>query len=200
MSARRRKPRPAETPGRSSSPRAGGVQVRRVVGEDAWELVEPRAALDRQDDLNEVVEMIAAGESEVAIDELRWLLEDCHELLAAHRLLGELHLADNDLELARAHFGYAYQIGLAAVTAAARPDRPRLSAAEQGETISLPGPLPYARSANQAFFEAAKGLAYCLAELKLLAPAAEVCRQMTALDPQDPLGFAALGQQLNGPV
>lgn len=191
MPARRRKPRPADS---SANLQVGdaGVQVRRVGGEGAWELVHPRPALDRQDDLDEVVQMIAAGETEVAIDELRWLLEDCRDFIAAHRLLGELYLAEDDLQLARAHFGFAYQIGMEAVAAVARPGRPKLGIAEQPPLFRLPGPLPYSRPTNQALFEAAKGLAHCLGELNLPDRAGEVCRQMLALDPTDPLGFASL--------
>ncbi len=59
--------------------------------------------------------MVAAGETEIARDELRWLLSECHDFLAAHKLLGDLALADNDVRLARGHFGYAYQIGLKAI-------------------------------------------------------------------------------------
>ncbi len=47
--------------------------------------------------------MIAEGETEVAIDELRWLLEVCRDMIEAHAMLGRL-AAENahDLELARA--------------------------------------------------------------------------------------------------
>ena len=36
--------------------------------------------------------MLAAGENEVARDELRWLLDGCPDFIAAHRMLGELAL------------------------------------------------------------------------------------------------------------
>lgn len=194
MSARSRKSDAHRAGGSRGARTAEGVVVRKVAGENVWELVHPRRALDRQDDLDEVIEMISGGETEVAIDELRWLLEDCRDFIAAHRLLGELHLADNDLELARAHFGFAYQIGLGAVAVAARPNRPKISAGEAVEILKLPGPLPYERPANQFFYEAAKGLVYCLGELNIRQRADEICRQMLALDPSDPLGFAKLNQ------
>ena len=56
--------------------------------------------------------MIEAGETEVARDELQWLLGGCTDLIDAHKTLGEIALVEHDLPLARGHFGYAYQIGV----------------------------------------------------------------------------------------
>lgn len=120
--------------------------------------------------------MLDGGEPEIAIDELRWLLQECSDFIAAHRLLGELALSeDQDLELARGHFGYAYQLGL---TALRRQD--------------LPTPVAYQRPANQAFFEAGKGLAHCLAQLDKPAMAREVLETLLRCDPDDPLGLGCL--------
>lgn len=118
--------------------------------------------------------MLAAGENEIAIDELRWLLDGCGDFIAAHRLLGELALADGDLKLARGHFGYAYEIGLSAL-----PPR------------GFEGPLPYRLAANQALLESAKGLAWCLHELGKPKLARRVLGQLLLLDPSDPLGVRA---------
>jgi tetratricopeptide (TPR) repeat protein len=115
--------------------------------------------------------MIEAGETEIAVDELRWLLNGCGDFVEAHRLLGELALLEGDIRLARGHFGYAYQI---AVTAIDRAPRGAL--------------FPYARKANQAFLESAKGLAHCLKELGRTELAREVLERMLKLDPSDPLG------------
>ena len=124
--------------------------------------------------------MIAEDEMDIAIDELRWLLSGCSDFIAAHRRLGELLLAmDNDVPLARGHFGRAYQLGLAAVRRA-------------GASIAL----PYADPENQAFFEAGKGLAYCLRELKRPRLAREVLEQLVALDPSEPLGLRAMLAEL----
>src|SRR5262245_53817937 len=90
------------------------IRVRRVE-EGAWELVHPRCAQARAEDIEEVHKMIAAGETEIARDELRWLLDECHDFIEAHTLLGDLALAENDLKLARGHYGYAYQLGLKAI-------------------------------------------------------------------------------------
>jgi tetratricopeptide (TPR) repeat protein len=154
--------------------RRTSLRVRRKVGEKAWELVHPRCALERAEDLEEVQLMLDAGEKEIALDELRWLLNGCSDFVAAHRLLGELALADGDLRLARGHFGYAYEIALSAV-----PPR------------GLDGPLPYRLPANQAFFEAAKGLAWCLHGLGKKKLARRVLDQLLACDATDPLGVKA---------
>ena len=134
------------------------------------ELVHPRFALERADDLDEVQQMIEAGEIDIAIDELRWLLTDCHDFLDAHQLLGELHLADGDLQLARAHFGYAYDIGLAALPSA-----------------DWRGTLPFRLPANRGFLTGAKGLAFCFQELGQADRARAVAEHLLALDPSDPL-------------
>jgi len=150
------------------------VSVRRVPERDAWELIHPRCVRERAEDIEEVEAMLAAGEDEVARDELRWLLEGCHQFITAHRMLGEIALAENDVKLARGHFGFAYQIGLKAVPAG-----------------GLPGPLPYELPANRAFFEAGKGLAWCLRQLGEERAAIEVVETLLRLDPSDPLGLSA---------
>ena len=113
--------------------------------------------------------MLAAGEIDVAQDELRWLLEGCRAFIEAHKLLGEIAMADGDLPLARGHFGRAYELGLEALP----PDRPRR--------------LPYDRPANRAFLEAAKGLAWCLEQLSEKEAARQVIDRLLAFDPSDPL-------------
>jgi hypothetical protein len=124
--------------------------------------------------MEEVHAVLDAGEIDVAVDELRWLLQGCRELLEAHQLLGEIALADNDLILARGHLGYAYEMGLGSI-----PD-------------DFPGPLAYARPANRPFFEAGKGLAWCLKQLGEAKAAARVVERLLRLDPSDPLGLKSL--------
>ena len=84
-------------------------------------LVHPRCARDRAEDLEEVRAMIEAGETEIAIDEVRWLLSDCSEFIAAHVALGELAVAAGDLPLARGHYGAGYQLGLQTLRRAKMP-------------------------------------------------------------------------------
>lgn len=166
---------------RSVGQRSGGKPKKplslRPIEENSqqYELVFPRCARDRKEDLEEVQAMLAAEEYEVALDELRWLISECSSCLPAHRYLGELALLEEDLSLARGHFGYAYELGLSAI-----PSR------------DWQGKLPYEAENNTAFFEAGKGFAYCLQELGKAALAAEVLRRLIQLDPNDPLGCGAM--------
>lgn len=149
------------------------LRIERQGESEAWRLVHPRCAQERQPDLDEVEQMLNAGETDLAIEELRWLLSECKDLLAAHRLLGEIALERGDLALARGHFGYAFDLGRAAV----------------GEA-GPPGPLPYALDENRAWHEAAKGLAWCLHELGKPGMARRAVDEMLRWDPADPLGVA----------
>jgi tetratricopeptide (TPR) repeat protein len=146
-----------------------------VAEPDVYELAPPPSVVRRAADLEEVRAMLDAREIDVAVDELRWLLEGCHALLEAHKLLGEIAAADGDLALARGHFGYAYQLGVEALPPA-----------------GLPGVLPYERPANQAFFQAGKGLAWCLIKQGHRDLAEDVVQQLVRLDPSDPLGLKDL--------
>ncbi len=115
--------------------------------------------------------MLAAGETEIAKDELVWLLDECHDFFDAHRLLGEIALADEDFALARGHFGAAYRAGQRAIQKAGNPR-----------------PVPYSLAANQAFHESGKGLVWCLTKLGKAELAAEVVEYLLSCDPTDPLG------------
>lgn len=119
--------------------------------------------------------MIAAGEIEIAMDELRWLLDGCPEFLDAHVILGELAAADNDISLARAHFGIAYQLGTKEI-----------------RRVAPSGPLPYSLPGNQRFFQAGKGLIWCLEKLKKSDMAREVAAMLLRFDASDPLNIARL--------
>ena len=118
--------------------------------------------------------MIAAGESEVAVDELRWLLGTCHDLIEAHLLLGKLAVeVEGDVSLGRGHFGAGYQLGLHALRRA-----------------KMPKPLLALHPANRTFYDSGRGLAWCLHELGKTALALEVLEQLLELDPGDPLRIA----------
>jgi hypothetical protein len=151
------------------------IQIRRTADGKSYEFLFPPSVRERTEDMEEVRAMIAAGETEIAIDELRWLLGGCHELLEAHKLLGELAAGAADRDLARAHFGYAFQLGTDAL-----PKR------------GLDRPLPHANPANQAFHEAGAGLVKVLLELDESGKAKEVAEELLVLDPTDPLGVQAL--------
>jgi len=151
------------------------LQEHRDASGTAWEFVHPRCARKRRDDMEEVEAMVAAGEAEIARDELVWLLSECPDFLEAHLHLGLIALEDDDPKLARGHFGRAYELGLKAIEAA-----------------GAPRPLPYALAGNKPFFESAKGLVHCLVATGKITLAQNVVRQATALDPADPLGLAAM--------
>jgi hypothetical protein len=135
-------------------------------------LVHPRCPRDRAEDLEEARAMIEAGETELARDELRWLLADCSEFIAAHALLGELAASEGDVPLARGHFGAGYQLGLQALRRA-----------------GMPKPLLYSQPGNRSFFEAARGLIECLKRLDKPEMAKEIVQTLLELDPGDPLGL-----------
>lgn len=150
--------------------RKTSVKIRRR-NDGAWEFVHPACAQERAEDIEQVQHMLEMGETEVATDELRWLLSECRDFIIAHRILGEIALTENDLRLARAHFGYAFEIGWSAMPAS-----------------GVPGPFPYKIAANQPFLEACKGLAHCLRELNKARFAEPVIRVLLQCDPTDPLG------------
>ncbi len=126
--------------------------------------------------------MIEAGEFDIAMDELRWLLSGCPEFIAAHSLLGELAVAmHDDLSLARGHFGAGYQLGLQTWRRANRPK-----------------PLLYSQPANRPFFEAGRGLAWTLQKLGRNDMANEVVDTLLDVDPSDPLRMRAMLDELRG--
>jgi len=169
---RRRKP---STAAKTEAPKVGSaVTLRRAPGGKGWEFLPPKCATQRQDDLDEVHKMLELGEIDVAIDELRWLLEECADFVDAHRLLGELALTNGDLPLARGHFGYAY------------------TASTRALPSQLEGPVLYETAGNRSFFESAKGLAHCLIEMEKPDLARDVLDKMLELDPADPLSISAI--------
>jgi hypothetical protein len=143
-------------------------------------LVHPRCARDRAEDIEEVRAMAEAGELDVAIDEIRWLLGGCSEFIEAHLLLGELAVAaDNDVPLARGHFGFAVELVLKTL-----------------KRFKIAGELPYRQPANRAFHAAGRGLVWCLAKLDMLPKAAELVATLLKLDPTDPLEVRKLLDEL----
>ncbi|HTI49897.1 MAG TPA: hypothetical protein VL475_03060 [Planctomycetaceae bacterium] len=142
------------------------LRIRRLDG-NRVALLEPITALDRKEDIDEVRTMIAAGELEIARDELLYLVSDCRGFLEAHNLLGELALEEDDVSLAQGHFGFAYEIGM----------------------DSLPpgfkGRLPANKEYNAAFFLAGRGVARCLIARGQDAKGREVLEQLARLDPQE---------------
>jgi hypothetical protein len=153
--------------------------VRRTADGRSWVLVHPRCVRDRAEDLDEVRLMIDSGETDVALDELRWLLSGCSEFMAAHVLLGEMAVATGDLPLARGHFGAGYQLGLQTLRRA-----------------GMPKPLLYSQPANRPYFEAGRGLVWCLEKLGKPQMVDEIVASLSQLDPSDPVGVRGLVDEL----
>lgn len=159
---------------------AGGLSIARSTDGRSWVFVHPRCVRERAEDLDEVRAMVDAGELEVAVDELRWLLSGCPEFIAAHALLGELAVAmHDDLPLARGHFGTGYQLGLRTLRRA-----------------KMPQPVLYVQPANRPFFEAGRGLAWTLEKLGRRDLSDEVVATLLACDPSDPLQLKRLLDEL----
>lgn len=148
---------------------------RREAAGPAWELVHPRCSRRRREDLEEVDAMIEAGETEIAREELVWLLSECPDFLEAHLHLGLLALEEDDPKLARGHFGRAVELGVRAL-----------------ESAGNPRPLPATLPGNRPFFESAKGLVHALLESGRKGMAVETARKIAAFDPADPLGLIRL--------
>jgi hypothetical protein len=154
---------------------ASGVSVERARSGQGWTLVHPACVRESAEDLDEVREMIALGETDVAIDELRWLVQHCTDFIEAHYLLGKLAVEVNqDVSLGRAHFGFGYQLGSRAL-----------------ERAGNPTPVPALHPANRPFCDAGRGLAWCLAELDKREMALEVIENLLRCDASDPLGLRA---------
>src|SRR5688572_7354470 len=160
---------------RRPGPSPSGLSVRRTVDGRSWVFVHPRCVRDAAEDLEEVRLMIEAGEIEIALDELRWLVSDCPENMAAHVLLGQLAAETGDFPLARGHYGAGYQLGLQTL-----------------RREKMPKPLLYSQPANRAFFDAGQGLIGSLEKLGKSAMADEVVATLVELDPSDPLRLRAM--------
>ena len=162
-------------PSRRKLTDSDSLGIRRSSDGRGWVFVHPRAARERAEDLEEVREMVEAGETDVAIDELRWLVEGCSEFIEAHALLGELAMAKGDFALARGHFGFAVQLGLKAL-----------------QRAKVNGPLLFSQPANRAFHEAGRGLVTSLVKLGMTEKAIDLVQYLVRLDPSDPLQLRAL--------
>lgn len=147
------------------------LSVVRAPSGNTWVFSHPRELRECAEDLEEIQEMIAAGETDVAVDELRWLLGMSGELLPVHFLLGKIAVEhDEDVSLGRGHFGAGYQLGLQAWRRAGSPV-----------------PVVALHPANRVFFDCGRGLVWCLHRLQKTPMAIEIVEQLIALDPNDPL-------------
>lgn len=144
----------------------GLLRLRRLDG-NRYALLKPVCAFEREEDLDEVRSMIAGGEPEIARDELLYLVADCRAFLEAHNILGELALEDEDIALARGHYGFAYELGLESIGSDFR------------------GLLPADREYNREFFLAGRGLARCLIARGERNEGKGVLERLAVLDPRE---------------
>src|SRR5512143_2194843 len=108
MGARNRGSRGAS--GGPSGRGPGGLRVRRDAG-GHFELVHPRCVAERREDYQEGLAIWRAGEPDEAREVLLFALEGCSDNLWVHVALGRIALeAGRDPELARGHFGYAFEL------------------------------------------------------------------------------------------
>lgn len=78
-----------------------------------WTLVPPHCVFELEPDLADVEMLMKEGDFEAARDAALYILEECQDMTAAHLLLGEIaekHM--NDLIVAKAHYGYVFEITL----------------------------------------------------------------------------------------
>jgi hypothetical protein len=136
-------------------------------GRDVLILQEPHCALDRAEDLDEVHNMLAEGESDIARDELLFLVSDCRAFFDAHNLLGRLAAEEGNLPVARGHYGFVYESVL------------------QGLPHGFRGRLPATAGYNRAFFEGGHGLARVLVALEEFTEAGQVLKRLESFDPED---------------
>lgn len=144
-------------PAGSPEPRkTGGLNLRHLAGND-FELTHPKCVQEMWPDYEEGLEIWHAGEPEEARDALRYALQGCGDNIWVHVALGKIALESaKDPNLARGHFGYAYELANKAL--------PR----------DFKGRLPRNRDANLPFFEAIEGLIACHAALGQPAAADEL--------------------------
>lgn len=153
----------------------GALSLKRL-SQSTWAFVPPDCALERQMDLEDAQEMRARHEDEIARDELLYIVADCHGFMTAHNELGELALAQEDVKLARGHYGYSYENALKSLP-------PGFS-----------GRLPHAEGYNGPFFEAGRGLARCLVALGRVEEGEKVLKKLAQFDPEEPDTQSLLSQ------
>ena len=170
---------PPAKPAKPATPkRPPGALDLKWLGGNRFAFQAPDCAINRELDLEEAIEIRAAGEFDIARDELLYLVGDCRGFLEAYLQLAELALEDEDISLAKGHFGFAYEAGLEALP------------------LNFRGQLPCEVGYNAPFYAAGRGLARCLISRNEPAKAREVLNQLLRFDPTE-RDTRSLLEQLN---
>lgn len=142
----------------------GKLGISQVEGSSVFELVHPRCVLQRKPDYDEGMEMWSQGDAEGARDALRYALEGCGDNLWVHVGLGKVALQGfRDPTLARAHYGYAFEL------------------VERALPRGFNGQISRKLPGNQPFYEAVEGLAACYEALNQPREAQQVRARGVAL-------------------
>lgn len=156
-----------------------GALELKSLGANRFIFVAPECAIERDLDLAEAIEIRGGGEFDIARDELLYLVADCRGFLEAYLQLAELALEDEDIALAKGHFGFAYEQGLEVLPPNFR------------------GQLPSTEGYNAHFFAAGRGLARCLVARHEPTKAREVLEQLLRFDPTEEASKSLLQQLLD---
>lgn len=158
-----RAPRPGPK-SEGGMPRRGAIGLSKLPEGDDYELVHPRCVLQRRGDYEDGMELWRAGDPDGAREALRYALEGCGDNLWVHVALGRIALeADRDAQLARGHFGYAFEL------------------VERALPRNFRGRLPRQLPGNRIFFDAAEGLASCYEAIQRADEATKIRRQADQL-------------------
>lgn len=129
--------------GHGKPARATPIGLKRV-SDNEFELVHPKCVVEMELDYAEGIEIWKEGDPESARDALRFALGGCGDNLWVHVALGKIALESfNDPELAKGHFGYAFELAYRAI--------PK----------DFQGRLPRYNYKNEPIFDAVEGLARC---------------------------------------
>ena len=121
----------------------GGIWLAPLSGND-YSLSHPKCVEEMEPDYEEGIEFWREGDPEAARDALRYALQGCGDNLWVHVALGKIALQeDRDPNLARGHFGYAFELAQKAIPA------------------NFAGRLPIEHPANEPLYEAIDGLIAC---------------------------------------
>ena len=147
--------------------RRGGLGLKHLGGDD-FVLVHPKCIHEMELDYLEGIELRQAGDPEAARDALRYALQGCGDNAWVHVALGAIALEDfRDPNLARGHFGYAFEL------------------AENTLPRDFNGRFPPEHPDNQPLYEALDGLIACYQALDDPKSARRTSAQEGTLVPPD---------------